>query len=146
MFYGGMTNVPGAPGNLLAGGNFMGGAGSAINPEAFKKESKQQKIYNKGIGTDNPNEREIFLRRTGPQLPMAGLGNVGGLMAQAYPMAGDTINMGPAEGDYSNMPVIPDEEEQKFQRQMMLEDFRNRAFPPTYQNAPLQGFGGKYVT
>jgi hypothetical protein len=99
MFYGGITysgmaNVPGAPGNFVAGGNFMGGAGSAINPESFKRESKQQKIYNKGMGTDNPNEREIFLRRTGPQLPMAGLGNVGnvgGLVSQAYPMVGDTI-------------------------------------------------------
>ncbi len=25
MYYGGMSNVPGAPGNFLAGGNFMGG-------------------------------------------------------------------------------------------------------------------------
>lgn len=85
-YYGGGIGV-----EQLAGGNFMGGAGSAINPEAFKKDAKQQKIYNKGMGTDNPNEKEIFLRRTGPQLPLAqgvnsfsaGLGNVGGLMAQA---------------------------------------------------------------
>jgi hypothetical protein len=56
MLYKGMVNVPGAPGNLVAGGNFMGDAGSAINPEAFKKDARQQKIYNKGMGTDNPNE------------------------------------------------------------------------------------------
>ena len=55
----------------VAGGNFMGGQGSQINPEAFKKDARQQKIYNKGMGTDNPNEKEIFLRRTGPQLPLA---------------------------------------------------------------------------
>ena len=96
MYYGGELNVPGAPGNLLAGGNFMGGAGSAINPEAFKRDTRQQKIYNKGVNTDNPNEKEIFLRRTGPQLPLAfgssnlpgamfPAGNVGGLLAQAAP-------------------------------------------------------------
>ena len=160
MYYGGMTNVPGAPGNLVAGGNFMGGAGSAINPEAFKKESKQQKIYNKGMGTNNPNEREIFLRRTGPQLPMAGIdniGNVGGLLTQSYPMYGDTINMGPAEGDYSNMPVIPDVQEEIYQRDLLMDEFRNRAFPRPYQeytnpgqyfaqNTPLMGIGGKTVS
>ena len=32
---------------------------------------KKQKIYNKGKSTDNPNERDTFLRRTGPQLPLA---------------------------------------------------------------------------
>ena len=32
---------------------------------------KKQKIYNKGKSTDNPNEKEIFLKRTGPQLPLA---------------------------------------------------------------------------
>ncbi len=160
MFYSGMANVPGAPGNFVAGGNFMGGAGSAINPESFKKDSKQQKIYNKGMGTDNPNEREIFLRRTGPQLPLAGfgsVGNVGGLMSQAYPMVGDTINMGPGEYDYSNMPVIPDVQEEQYQREMMMDEFRNRAFPRPYQeyanpgqyfaqNTPLIGIGGKTVS
>jgi len=112
------------------------------------------------MGTDNPNEREIFLRRTGPQLPMAGIGNignVGGLMAQSYPMYGDTINMGPAEGDYSNMPVIPDAQEEIYQRDLLMDEFRNRAFPRPYQeytnpgqyfaqNAPLIGIGGKTVS
>ena len=32
---------------------------------------KKQKIYNKGKSTDNPNERDTFLKRTGPQLPLA---------------------------------------------------------------------------
>lgn len=32
---------------------------------------KKQKIYNKGKSTDNPNEKDTFLRRTGPQLPLA---------------------------------------------------------------------------
>ena len=173
MYYmAGESNVPGAGGNLggardlvyrnepvkavpmpyygggmgvetLAGGNFMGGQGSAINQEAFKKDARQQKIYNKGMGTDNPNEREIFLRRTGPQLPMAGIGNVGGMLAQSYPMYGDTINMGPMEGDYSNMPIMGIDQDMETQRQMMLEDYRNRAFP---QNQMPAGFYGKYIT
>lgn len=115
MRYYGESNVPGAPGNFrtleyvpardgipsfepmpyygggmgvepLAGGNFMGGEGLQINPEAHKTLKRQQKIYNKGIRTDNPNEREIFLQRTGPQLPLAqaypggqALGNAGAL-------------------------------------------------------------------
>jgi len=36
-----------------------------------KGAQKKQKIYNKGKNTDNPNEKEIFLKRTGPQLPLA---------------------------------------------------------------------------
>ena len=160
MYYSGMANVPGAPGNFVAGGNFMGGAGSAINPEALKKESKQQKIYNKGMGTDNLNEREIFLRRTGPQLPMAGIDNIvnaGGLMAQSYPVYGDTINMGPAERDYSNMLVIPDQQEDTYQMNLLMDEFRNRASPRPQQeygnpgqyfaqSTPLIGIGGKTVS
>jgi len=30
---------------------------------------KGKKIYEKGKGTTNPNERDAFLKRTGPQLP-----------------------------------------------------------------------------
>jgi hypothetical protein len=100
--YYGEQNVPGAPGQFfLAGGNFMGGQGSAINPEAFKRDSKQQKIYNKGMGTDNPNEREIFLRRTGPQLPLAmggmqPMGNVGALIDNAQMYMGPQFGQIPA--------------------------------------------------
>ena len=36
-----------------------------------KGAQKKQKIYNKGKSTDNPNERDTFLKRTGPQLPLA---------------------------------------------------------------------------
>ena len=144
MLYKGMENVPGAPGNRVAGGNFMGGAGSAINPEAFRKDARQQKIYNKGMGTDNPNERQLFLEKSGPQLPMAGPGNIGGMMfAQAPTFYGDTINMGPSPGTYSNMPVIPDEVEEQIQREQMMEQFRNRAFPP--KQIPV-GFDAKYLT
>lgn len=105
MFYAGESNVPGAPGNLFAGGNFLGGQGSAINPEAFKKDARQQKIYNKGMGTDNPNEREIFLQRTGPQLPMAMSPGSMPLTAQVYP-AGTAIGnvAGLANAQFFNGP------------------------------------------
>lgn len=102
--YYGEQNVPGAPGqSFLAGGNFMGGQGSAINPEAFKRDAKQQKIYNKGMGTDNPNEKEIFLRRTGPQLPLAqlppGLAGAGGMAPMGNAGAlGEGMGMGPRFG------------------------------------------------
>jgi len=42
-----------------------------INPEAHKRAQKTQKLFNKGTSTDNPNEKEIFLKKTGPQLPLA---------------------------------------------------------------------------
>jgi len=42
-----------------------------IDPRKHKDAQKQQKLYNKGKGTDNPYEKEIFLKRSGPQLPLA---------------------------------------------------------------------------
>jgi len=36
-----------------------------------KGAMKGKKIYDKGKGTDNPNERDTFLRKAGPQLPLA---------------------------------------------------------------------------
>ena len=42
-----------------------------IDPQKHKDLQKRQKLYNKGSGTDNPYEKEIFLKRTGPQLPLA---------------------------------------------------------------------------
>lgn len=87
------------PRSGVAGGNFVGGEGLQINPEAHKQQNRQQKIYNKGMGTDNPNEREIFLRRTGPQLPMAQgmpgmmpMGNAGAFMDNSQ------FYMGPQAG------------------------------------------------
>jgi hypothetical protein len=106
MFYYGESNVPGAPGNLFAGGNFMGGPGSAIDPEAFKRDSRQQKIYNKGVRTDNPNEKDMFLRRTGPQLPFAYQGSMSFPIAQAYPGGQQVGNMAGMLG--SPMQINPE--------------------------------------
>ena len=41
------------------------------DPTNFKKIQRQQKIYDKGKGTDNPHEKETFMKRTGPRLPLA---------------------------------------------------------------------------
>lgn len=49
----------------------LASASFEIDPKKLKEAQKQQKIYNKGRGTTNPNEKEIFLRRSGPQLPFA---------------------------------------------------------------------------
>ena len=40
-----------------------------IDPAAHKAAQKTQKIYNLGKGTNNPNEAQSALKRTGPQLP-----------------------------------------------------------------------------
>ena len=44
---------------------------SLVDPTGHKKANKGQKIYNKGKSTDNPNEKETFLKRTNPRLPLA---------------------------------------------------------------------------
>ena len=64
------------------------------------------------------------------QLPSAGIGNVGGMLAQAYTLQGDALDMGPREGDYSNMTVIEEPGNEERMREMMLDEYRNRAFPP----------------
>jgi hypothetical protein len=89
------------PKSGVAGGNFMGGEGLQINPEAHKQQNRQQKIYNKGMGTDNPNEKEIFLRRSGPQLPMAmggmqPMGNAGMFVDNAQMFMGPQFGQVPA--------------------------------------------------
>ena len=88
---------------LSTQGGFMGNSGGLagglvgqmlppINPGAHRDQMRQKKIYDKGRGTDNPNEADTFLRRTGPQLPPLADG-FGGMFAgpqqgQAGPMLG----------------------------------------------------------
>ena len=51
-------------------GTFLSEASFEIGP-GHKDVQKKQKLYNKGSKTDNPHEKEQFLKRTGPQLPLA---------------------------------------------------------------------------
>ena len=50
--------------------SLMIGTSFEIGP-GHNKAKQTEKIYKKGKSTNNPNEKEIFLKRTGPQLPLA---------------------------------------------------------------------------
>ena len=91
--YSGGLNIPGAPGNIQTlpyfgellnptqmpyyPGQDYGGVQQLaqmlppIDPASHRNQMKQKKIYEKGKRTDNPYEADAFLRRTGPQLPLA---------------------------------------------------------------------------
>lgn len=91
--YSGGVNIPGAPGNIQTlpyfgellnptqmpyyPGQDYGGVQQLaqmlppIDPASHRNQMKQKKIYEKGKRTDNPYEADAFLRRTGPQLPLA---------------------------------------------------------------------------
>ena len=78
----GSSNVAGAVGNM--GGMMVGqmppsNLNHQMDPATHLKQMRQKKIYEKGIRTDNPNERDTFLRRTGPQLPLAQAGGINAL-------------------------------------------------------------------
>lgn len=75
-FYPGMGYGPVGPagGGLVPGPipipvQMAGVLPDPIDAAKHKQQTRKQKIYNKGMGTDNPNEADAFLRRTGPQLP-----------------------------------------------------------------------------
>ena len=151
-------------GGIPVGGNLGAIAGGLSFPigsgTSDKKEEEQFKEMFKAPGSWRQYIQDYQRNTPNPlqrQMPSANIGNVGGLIAQSYPMYGDTINMGPAEGDYSNMPVIPDAQEEIYQRDLLMDEFRNRAFPRPYQeytspgqyfaqNTPLIGIGGKTVS
>jgi len=40
-----------------------------IDPNAHRNAVKKNKIHKKGTSTNNPHEKDAFLKRTGPQLP-----------------------------------------------------------------------------
>lgn len=92
----GQAGVPGAPGNL----GYLAQLPPPINTEAHRDQMRQNKIYNRGKRTDNPNEADAFLRRTGPQLPpmVDNFGSAEGLFSQ---LPGG--EQGPAQGP--NTPV-----------------------------------------
>ena len=61
-------------GNPLGIGGLVGQMLPPIDPASHRNQMRQKKIYDKGRGTDNPNEADTFLRRTGAQLPPLALG------------------------------------------------------------------------
>lgn len=136
MRYFGESSVPGAPGNLMAGSPSF-----QIGPRSPFKGMSQEELNKLKEWDDRPGDLQKYYQQQnqpGPQLPFAGfpsaVGNMGGLFAQTMPLQGDTINMGPAQGDYSNMPVIPDEAGDQLDRDALMEQYRNRAFPQMHNN------------
>ena len=85
MLYKGMENVPGAPGNLVAGGNlgYFAGTNPLLDPR-FKIQGGEP--WNKTPllpGKDTQQyEQQQFNIPLQPQLPAAGINNVGGLISQ----------------------------------------------------------------
>ena len=71
-------------------GGLVGQLLPPIDPASHRNQMRQKKIYDKGRGTDNPNEADTFLRRTGAQLPP---------LAQGLPNG----EQGPSQGP--NTPV-----------------------------------------
>jgi len=51
--------------------NFVASSPSFEIGPGHKGAMKGKKIYDKGKSTTNPNEKETFMKRTGPQLPLA---------------------------------------------------------------------------
>jgi hypothetical protein len=71
-------------------------AGTLLSEQSFeigpghKGAQKTQKLYNKGTGTDNPYEKKEFLKRTGPQLPLAKAKP--GMQVAGYELDGDMVD------------------------------------------------------
>ena len=78
-------------------GTLLSEASYDIGPE-HKKAQKTQKLYNKGVRTDNPYEKEQFLKRTGPQLPLAK--EKPGMQVAGYEPEGDIVDEGMTLADY----------------------------------------------
>lgn len=70
-------------------GTLLSEASFDIGP-GHKDAQKTQKLYNKGSRTDNPNEKEQFLKRTGPQLPLAKA--KAGMQVASYELDGEMVD------------------------------------------------------
>jgi hypothetical protein len=70
-------------------GTLLSEASFDIGP-GHKGAQKTQKLYNKGAKTDNPYEKEQFLKRTGPQLPLAKAKP--GIQVAGYEPEGDIVD------------------------------------------------------
>jgi hypothetical protein len=96
MFYSGESNVPGAPGNLMAGspGYFF--------PETEIQRRMQERYYQTPEGQkliDRTNKLKEKIKQ-GNFFPTASLGNTGAMLAQSYPVYGQPIIPDGFEGKY----------------------------------------------
>jgi hypothetical protein len=117
MYYGGESNVPGAPGNLFAGGpsfNIPRGPGALGGRSEEQIRRLQQSMPENRQLLDEMQRRGIT-PGGGPQLPLAGIpgssnlpgavGNMGGVSAIGN-MAG-IVNATPYAGPPFNVPFDP---------------------------------------
>ena len=80
-------------------GTLLSEASFDIGP-GHKGAQKTQKLYNKGSKTDNPYEKEQFLKRTGPQLPLAKAKP--GMQVAGYEPEGDIVD----EAQYNPQSIL----------------------------------------
>lgn len=127
MFYGGESNVPGAPGNLLAGSpsfDIRRGAGAL----GGRSGEQLRRLYEGGTQQNQQLNEELMKRGimpgSGPQLPMAfgssnlpgAVGNMGGLAnAQFFegPQLGQAAPQGEPQRPYGGAPNVPLTPEEK---------------------------------
>jgi hypothetical protein len=94
--------------NQLISGSFN----MPINPDAFNQDRKLRKIYEKGKSTTNPYEKEIFLKKAGPQLFPKVQGLPGGVQGPAQgpntlirKYGGQYMPYGPGGGGLPPTPI-----------------------------------------
>jgi len=127
MFYGGESNVPGAPGNLLAGAPSFDIRRSA-GALGGRSGEQLRRLYEGGTQQNQQLNEELMKRGimpgTGPQLPMAfgssnlpgAVGNIGGIAnAQFFdgPQLGQAAPQGEPQRPYGGAPNVPLTPEQK---------------------------------
>lgn len=160
MFYGGESNVPGAPGNLMAGSPSFD-----INrrPGALGGRSGEQlrRLYEGGTQQNQQLNEELRQRGImpgGPQLPLAfgssnlpaAIGNMAGLAnAQFFegPQLGQAAPQGEPQRPYGGapgVPLTPEERERLLQQGSPIPpNFREQYLPKAQVPA---GFQAKYVS
>lgn len=121
MFYGGESNVPGAPGNLLAGSRSFDIRRSA-GALGGRSGEQLRRLYEGGTQQNQQLNEELMKRGimpgSGPQLPMAfgssnlpgAVGNMAGLAnAQFFegPQLGQAAPQGVPQQPYGGAPNIP---------------------------------------
>jgi hypothetical protein len=161
MFYGGMVNVPGAPGNLVAGGPSFDIKRSA-GPLGGRSGEQLRRLYEGGTQQNKQLNEELMKRGimpgAGPQLPMAfgssnlpaAVGNMAGLANATFfegPQLGQATPQGVPSQPYGGSPnrQLTEEEKAKLLQQGTPPppNFREQFFPKAEL---VPGFQGKYVS
>ena len=141
MFYGGESNVPGAPGNLLAGNPF---SSSFVIPQQTRSEA--DRLFRQGMdNTESGRKIKENMQRVRQMLPQAmggvsPVGNLSGLVAQINPTypVGDPKYGNPMMG-LGNIPMSLNAGEYEWSQRMNRLREQN---PGAYQK--IKGMMGPY--